>query len=141
MVKGLWRLRVRGDFSSSHQLRHYEGKCENLHGHNFAVEVEVAGRTLQEPVGILLDFKELKRLLKIVTQELDHKHLNDLDFFAEHNPSSEHLARHIYTHMKELLTEFPVWLVEVMVAEKDGSQAYYSEDTEADHACSCTAGA
>lgn len=138
---GLWRLRVRGDFSSSHQLRHYEGKCENMHGHNFLVEVDVAGRQLQEPVGVLLDFKELKRLLAVVTAELDHQHLNDLPAFADVNPSSEHLARYIYDRMKSLLCGLPVWLVEVMVAEKDSSQAFYSECTRDDYARGCTTSA
>ena len=86
MGKGQWRLKVSGDFSSSHQLRHYEGKCENMHGHNFEVEVDVVGESLDPKLGILMDFKELKRLLKTVTDELDHRHLNELQAFAEHNP-------------------------------------------------------
>lgn len=127
MSTGLWRLRVNSDFSSSHQLRHYEGKCERLHGHNFIVEAEVEGRELGPKLGILMDFKELKRLLKIVTDELDHKHLNELPAFARQNPSSELLAHYVFTRLKELLGSHPVRLKEVMVAEKDSSRAYYSE--------------
>lgn len=127
MSTGLWRLRVNSDFSSSHQLRHYEGKCERLHGHNFIVEAEVEGRELDPKLGILMDFKELKRLLKIVTDELDHKHLNELPAFARQNPSSELLAHYVFTRLKELLGSHPVRLKEVMVAEKDSSRAYYSE--------------
>jgi 6-pyruvoyltetrahydropterin/6-carboxytetrahydropterin synthase len=127
MSKGLWRLRVSSDFSSSHQLRHYEGKCEHLHGHNFAVEVEVEGRKLDAKLGILMDFKELKRLLKIVIDELDHKHLNELPAFTRQNPSSELLAEYIFLRLKELLAAHPVRLREVMVSEKESSRAYYSE--------------
>lgn len=127
MTQGRWRLRVSSDFSSSHQLRHYEGKCENMHGHNFTVEVEVAGDTLDPKLGILMDFKELRRLLKVVTDELDHRHLNDLPAFADQNPSSELLAQHVFRGLKGLLAAYPVRLVEVMVSEKDSSRAYYSE--------------
>lgn len=124
---GTWRLVVTSDFSSSHQLRHYEGKCENMHGHNFAVEVSVSGTELDPKLGILMDFKELKRQLKVVTDELDHKHLNDLPAFAEVNPSSELLARYVFRRMRELLAPYAVHLDEVMVSEKESSKAYYSE--------------
>jgi len=127
MGKGQWRLKVSGDFSSSHQLRHYEGKCENMHGHNFEVEVDVVGESLDPKLGILMDFKELRRLLKTVTDELDHRHLNELQAFAEHNPSSELLAQYIYRRLQELLVGHPVRLAEVMVSEKASSRAYYTE--------------
>ncbi len=127
MAQGQWRLRVSSDFSSSHQLRHYEGKCENMHGHNFSVEVDVVGTSLDPKLGLLMDFKELKRQLKIVTDELDHKHLNNLPAFAAQNPSSELLAQYVYRRMRDLLSDYPVRLAQVMVSEKDSSRAYYSE--------------
>lgn len=127
MAQGQWRLRVSSDFSSSHQLRHYEGKCENMHGHNFSVEVDVVGERLDPKLGLLMDFKELKRQLKIVTDELDHKHLNNLPAFAEQNPSSELLAQYVFRRMRDLLSDYPVRLAQVMVSEKDSSRAYYSE--------------
>ncbi len=127
MDQGQWRLRVSSDFSSSHQLRHYEGKCENMHGHNFSVEVDVVGERLDPKLGLLMDFKELKRQLKIVTDELDHKHLNNLPAFAEQNPSSELLAQYVYRRMRDLLSDYPVRLAQVMVSEKNSSRAYYSE--------------
>ncbi len=127
MAQGQWRLRVSSDFSSSHQLRHYEGKCENMHGHNFSVEVDVVGERLDPKLGLLMDFKEFKRQLKIVTDELDHKHLNNLPAFAEQNPSSELLAQYVFRRMRDLLSDYPVRLAQVMVSEKDSSRAYYSE--------------
>lgn len=130
MAQGQWRLRVSSDFSSSHQLRHYEGKCENMHGHNFSVEVDVVGERLDPKLGLLMDFKELKRLLKIVTDELDHKHLNNLPAFAAQNPSSELLAQYVFRRMRDLLANHPVRLTQVMVSEKDSSRAYYSEELD-----------
>ena len=64
MSKKIWRLTVRDEISAGHALRHYEGKCERLHGHNFAVELTVEGDKLTENVELLLDFKVLKRALK-----------------------------------------------------------------------------
>ncbi len=121
--KGRWRLRVRSDFSSAHQLLHYEGKCESLHGHNFIVEAEVMGSTLDPKIGYLMDFKILKNFLKQVTDTLDHKFLNELPAFAGINPTSETLARYIYERLKALLGEHPVRLASVMVAEKESSMA------------------
>ena len=123
----LFRLRITDDFSSSHQLRHYQGKCEELHGHNFQVRVEVEGSRLEPETGILLDFKELKQQLKSVLQTLDHRHLNELEPFVQENPSSENLAKYIYTQLKTLLSQYPVRLTQVSVAEKESSEAVYSE--------------
>jgi 6-pyruvoyltetrahydropterin/6-carboxytetrahydropterin synthase len=125
--KPLYRLRITDDFSSSHQLRHYQGKCEELHGHNFLVRVEIQGSSLDPKTGILMDFKELKKQVKTVLQTLDHRHLNELDPFVQENPSSENLAKYIYTQLKSLLNDYPVQLKEVSVAEKESSEAIYSE--------------
>lgn len=127
MPEPLWSLRVSSDFSSSHQLRNYRGKCENLHGHNFLVEVEVTGTKLDPDTGMLMDFKDLKKALALVLEELDHKHLNELDYFLELNPSSENLARFVYERLKPLLPGDKVRLDRVMVAEKGSSRAYYRE--------------
>ncbi len=127
MPEPVWSLRVGSDFSSSHQLRNYGGKCEDLHGHNFLVEVEVNGNRLEPDTGLLMDFKELKLKLEEILAELDHKHLNELEFFQNTNPSSENLARFIYQRLKTMLPDNKVSLAWVMVAEKHSSRAFYRE--------------
>jgi len=127
MAEPRYCLRVSSDFSSSHQLRNYGGKCESLHGHNFQVQVQVCGKEVDPDTGMLMDFKELKNSLQAVLEELDHKHLNDLPHFKETNPSSENLACFVYQGLKKSLTDRGVYLDWVMVAEKDSSRAYYSE--------------
>jgi len=122
---GRWRLRVRTDFSAAHQLRHYQGKCEALHGHNFSVEAEVAGNRLDAKVGYLMDFKELKSRLNQVVDTLDHTCLNELPGFSTRNPTSEELARYIFKALDALLQDSPVQLCWIMVAEKDSSMAFY----------------
>ncbi|GAU07970.1 6-carboxytetrahydropterin synthase QueD [Desulfoplanes formicivorans] len=128
---GRWRLRVRTDFSAAHQLRHYQGKCEALHGHNFSVEAEVAGDQLDAKVGYLMDFKDLKNRLNQVVDTLDHTCLNDLPGFSTCNPTSEELARYIFEALDALLQDSPVRLCWTMVAEKDSSMAFYER---CDHA-------
>ena len=127
MPTGKWRLTITQDFSSSHQLRNYCGKCEHMHGHNFGVEVAVIGDTLDPKIEYLMDFKELKKITKQVLDRLDHQHLNEVPPFDEHNPSSENLARHIYQEIGKLLPDH-VALAHVSVSEKASSVATYWEE-------------
>ncbi len=121
-------LRVSADFSASHQLRNYGGKCESLHGHNFLVEAQVCGDQVDPETGMLIDFKVLKKNLQAVLEKLDHKHLNELPYFKDINPSSENLACFVYQELKNRLREYGTRLEWVMVAEKNSSRAYYSEE-------------
>lgn len=126
-MPGKWKLTITQDFSASHQLRNYGGKCENMHGHNFGVEVVVEGDRLDDRVEYLVDFKELKKRTKAVLEKLDHKHINEVPPFTEINPSSENLAMFIYHELKGHMPE-NVTLAEVSVSEKDSSKATYWEE-------------
>ena len=126
-MPGKWRLTITEDFSASHQLRNYGGKCEHMHGHNFGVEVSVEGDKLDEKVHYIMDFKEIKRITREVLAEFDHHHLNEVPPFTEINPSSENLARHIYTELKQRLPE-TVRMASVSVSEKASSKATYWEE-------------
>ncbi|WP_449242385.1 6-carboxytetrahydropterin synthase QueD [Desulfovibrio sp.] len=127
-MAGKWRLTVTSDFSSAHQLRNYCGKCENMHGHNFGVELCVEGDRLTPDTELLVDFKVLKQALKQVLDSLDHRHLNEAPPFDRINPSSENLARHIFHETAALLADQPVRVVHVSVSEKSSSKATYCED-------------
>ena len=89
-----YEVRVEADFSAAHFLKDYNGKCENLHGHNYKVFAHVRGSRLNEG-GMLLDFSKLKATLRKVCKELDHSNLNDNEYF-EQNPSAERIATYIY---------------------------------------------
>ncbi len=91
-------LQVESDFASAHQLRGYKGKCENLHGHNWRVMARVRGDKL-DALGMLMDFGDLKKLLKASMDYLDHKFLNELPPFDAVNPTSENLARFLYDEL------------------------------------------
>jgi 6-pyruvoyltetrahydropterin/6-carboxytetrahydropterin synthase len=99
----MFEVRVEADFAAAHFLKDYNGKCENLHGHNYKVFAHVKGTELNEG-GMLLDFSLLKKVLKSVCKELDHTNLNDMEIFMN-NPSAERIAMYIFnqiiTKMKE----------------------------------------
>ncbi|WP_022849824.1 6-carboxytetrahydropterin synthase QueD [Limisalsivibrio acetivorans] len=119
----MYRVRVIKSFSAAHNLREYEGDCENLHGHNWRVEAYLAGEELDN-IGMLVDFKVLKKRLKDVLDELDHQYINDLDYFKSVNPTSENMCRYIYMKLKET---FGGMVERVVVWESDNSAAEYFE--------------
>lgn len=127
MSSAFWRLSVRSDFSAAHALRHYQGKCESLHGHNFSVEAVIEGDTLTEDTELLLDFSLIKKDLKTVLSTLDHRDLNQTPPFDRINPSSENLSRHIFKALAPLVAEHGVRLHSLTVGEKAAQSATYFE--------------
>ncbi len=127
MSRSLWRLTVRGEFASAHALRHYQGKCEALHGHNYSVEMTVEGETLTPDTELVVDFSILKKELRAELALIDHVNLNELPPFDEVNPSSENLARFLYRRMKTRLTGMPVHLYSLTVGETAIQSATYME--------------
>ena len=93
----MFEVRVEADFAAAHFLKDYNGKCENLHGHNYKVFAHVKGTELNEG-GMLLDFSLLKKVLKSVCKELDHTNLNDMEIFMN-NPSAERIAMYIFNQI------------------------------------------
>lgn len=93
----MFEVRVQADFAAAHFLKDYNGKCENLHGHNYKIYAHVRGEELNEG-GMLLDFTELKSALRKTCGKLDHTNLNDLDYFKQ-NPSAERIAMYIYENV------------------------------------------
>lgn len=128
-MSGFWRLNVTDEFSAGHALRHYQGKCENMHGHNFKVTATVEGRKTDPKTGMLLDFKIIKKGLKSVLDKLDHSILNELAPFDNINPSSENLACYIWQELQVFLSQYPdaknCKLASIKVAEKNTQEAVY----------------
>jgi 6-pyruvoyltetrahydropterin/6-carboxytetrahydropterin synthase len=123
----MYELMIETSFSSAHQLRNYMDKCENLHGHNWKVQVHVSADRLNE-IGIAIDFHELKRLTNEVTSSLDHTFLNDLFPFTEINPSSENIAKWIYDSLKKKINGDHAHVTAVTVWESETASATYYED-------------
>jgi 6-pyruvoyltetrahydropterin/6-carboxytetrahydropterin synthase len=120
----MYEVAIRRRFAAAHHLRGYGGKCEELHGHNWIVEVGVEGTELDD-VGLLLDFKILKQEVDDVLEELDHKYLNDHKWFRTRNPSSEHLACYLYEQLTARLDVPGLALSYVRVWESEDSVATY----------------
>jgi 6-pyruvoyltetrahydropterin/6-carboxytetrahydropterin synthase len=125
----MYEVTVEAGFSSGHYLRNYKGKCENPHGHNYRVEVTLHGETLDQ-AGLLLDFKDLKQVMRPVVEHLDHQMINDLEPFTRINPSAENLARYFFDETNRQLDEMTAGRVRVKdctIYETDTTSAKYYE--------------
>lgn len=122
----MFKAKVIDTFSAAHSLRGYRGDCERLHGHNYRVEVTVSSREL-DSMGVVMDFRELKQLVKGILAGLDHRYLNEIEPFREQNPSAENIARHIFTSLSPSI-EKPLKLHEVVVWENDTCCVSFSGD-------------
>lgn len=121
----MFEVSVEKTFASAHFLRNYHGKCENLHGHNYRVQVTVQGQEV-DVAGMLVDFVELKRLMNKVVDYLDHRLINDLPPFTEINPSAENIAKYFHDEIAGgLRADVPAKISEVRVWETDTSVAAY----------------
>jgi 6-pyruvoyltetrahydropterin/6-carboxytetrahydropterin synthase len=123
----MFELKIVTQFAAAHHLRNFKGKCEQLHGHNWKVEVFVRAHEL-DSAGLVKDFGEIKSLTQQVLSGLDHQYLNELTPFREENPSSEHLARYLFSRLGDLLNDERVHIHRIAVWESDTSCATYWED-------------
>lgn len=123
----MYEVMIREGFSGAHRLRNYGGKCEELHGHNWKVEVFVMVEDLDK-TGLALDFRVLRDYTREVLSRLDHRFLNDLEPFRNYNPSSENIARFIFEELSSKLEGSRVRLSRVNVWESDNSCASYVGD-------------
>lgn len=125
----MFEVTVEDSFAAGHYLRNYKGKCEKPHGHNYKVRVTLAGQELDK-AGLLLDFKDLREVMKHVIDRLDHQMINDLEPFTLVNPSAENLAKYFYDEANgklERVTSGRVRVKNVTVFETDTTTATYSE--------------
>lgn len=127
-MSGMFEVMIERNFSSAHQLRGYRGKCENLHGHNYKIEIYARGRELNN-IGLLVDFVELKQAADEIVQFLDHRNINELPPFDEElNPSAENLARFILERVASHVGDERVEIYKVRCFETPTSVATYQLD-------------
>ncbi len=121
----MFELKVVTHFAAAHQLKMVAKKCENLHGHNWKIEVCVAGENLND-AGILVDFGELKKNISEIMTSLDHKFLNELDYFNDQNPpSSENIALYIANSLHIMLKDPKIRVTSVTAWESEDACATY----------------
>jgi len=123
----MYEVKIVTQFAAAHRLENFKGKCESLHGHNWKVEVFLAGKDL-DGAGLLMDFGAVKARTKEVLEEIDHKYLNELAAFQDRNPSSENLACYLYERLGAIFNCDGVKVRRVDVWESDTSCASYYQD-------------
>ena len=115
-------------FAAGHALRGYQGKCENVHGHNYRIRVTLQGEELNS-IGLLVDFVDIKRAMKEINEYWDHRFINDLPPFDTLNPTAENMALWFCQQMQEKLrnglAQVPVTIKEVTVWETEKNIAVY----------------
>ena len=122
----MYKLKIITSFAAAHNLVNYQGDCENLHGHNWRVEVNVIARSLDK-AGLGIDFKVLKAETNALLKTLDHKYLNELDPFNELSPSSENISRYLFYALGERLNNDNVTVEMITVWESDVACASFYE--------------
>lgn len=124
----MFELTVITDFGAAHRVVDYPGKCNRLHGHNWIVEVTVAGQKLNE-LGMLVDFKLIKKEVNKLMEELDHHYLNELPQFQNNNPTAEHIAQYIFHELeKSELVSDGITIKAVKVWESLKAAVTYTKD-------------
>lgn len=71
----MYYLKTSSAFDSAHFLSGYDGKCKNIHGHRWVIEVRIQGHQLQPSgteKGMLVDFGELKKEVRKLADDFDH---------------------------------------------------------------------
>lgn len=121
----MFELQVTTHFAAAHRLTMVGEKCENLHGHNWKVETRVAGPQLDEG-GVLMDFGIIKKHVRDIMESLDHKFLNELEFFDESTPpSSENIAVFVAKTLQQRLDNPKVRVTRVTAWESENAAATY----------------
>ncbi|MCK4535660.1 MAG: 6-carboxytetrahydropterin synthase QueD [Desulfuromonadales bacterium] len=123
----MYHLMIKTHFAAAHNLINYQGDCENLHGHNWRVEVTVSARELNK-AGLGIDFKILKKKTNQLLDQLDHTHLNELEPFREVSPSSENICRFIHERLSQTLNDENVRVEKITVWESENACASYIPD-------------
>jgi len=122
----MYEVTVKTGFAAAHQLRLYDGKYENLHGHNWTAQVTVEADEL-DPIGVGIDFVKLKAMVEKNLSELDYHNINDVPPFDEQNPSAENIARWLFLKLKVEVNTNLTRVKRVEIFEMEGCGASYFE--------------
>ena len=122
----MYDVTVNTGFSAAHQLRLYDGKFENLHGHNWTAQVTVEADELN-PIGVGIDFVELKEMVERILSRLDYQNINEISPFDKENPSAENIARWLFLELKTQINTESTRIKRVEICEMEGCGASYFE--------------
>lgn len=120
----MYEVIVKTGFSSAHQLRYYDGKYENLHGHNWTAIVTVETKELDK-IGLGMDFVVLKKNVEKILSRLDYQNINEVPPFDKQNPSAENIAKWLFDILASQINNDNVCLKRVEIKEFDDCGAAY----------------
>ena len=120
----MYELKVVTKFAAAHRLTMVGEKCENLHGHNWKIEVYVRGQKTDD-AGVLMDFGVIKKHVREIMALLDHKFLNELDYFQHRPASSENIAYFVATQLQKRIVNKKAAVSKVTAWESDDASATY----------------
>ncbi len=126
-MAGVFEVYVKTHFSAAHRLCGYPGDCARIHGHNWEVEVTVRCMELNR-IGIGVDFRDIEEAVRDTLSMMDHRDLNELPAFMDTNPTSENLARLLYSELSNKLNSADVRVSRIKVSETPGAGAAYWEE-------------
>lgn len=126
-MAGVYEIHVQDHFSAAHSLTGYDGDCSKVHGHNWEVKVFIQCRKLNS-LGIGIDFRDVRRMVKSVLSRLDHTHLNELADFTDMNPTAENISELLYKELEARLNTDFIKVTRVQVFESPGCGAAYWEE-------------
>ncbi|MGK0180136.1 MAG: 6-pyruvoyltetrahydropterin/6-carboxytetrahydropterin synthase [Nitrospinales bacterium] len=122
----MYDVSVKTGFAAAHQLRLYDGKYENLHGHNWTAQVIIEADEL-DPIGVGIDFVKLKAMVEKNLSDLDYHNINEVPPFDELNPSAENIARWLFLKLKVEVNTNSTRVKRVEICEMEGCGASYFE--------------
>ena len=121
----MYEVKINTTFSAAHQLRGYDGKYENLHGHNWGATVLVEAKEL-DAIGVGIDFVMLKKKVESILSKLDYQNINEIPPFDKQNPSAENIARWVFKELSADIDSETVKVKRVEIREmEDCGAAYY----------------
>ena len=125
----MYELTVDTHFDAAHFLRDYIGDCARLHGHTWSVSATVEAKSLGE-LGLSIDFKDIAAALDEIVVRFDHQTLNNLEEFAEKNPTAENLARLLFELLSEKIANENIRVLGVTVGEGERCRVTYKDESQ-----------
>jgi len=112
-------------FSAAHAIRGHTRGCQNMHGHNYRVRVHLRAERL-DPLGMVLDFQDLKGMMQEIVGPFDHAVINDIPPFDVRNTTAELVSQYVYEEVaRRLADQERVRVAKVEVWENDTACAIY----------------
>ena len=125
-MPGVYEICVIDHFAATHALKRYDGNSSHMHGHAWTVEAFVQCTRLNK-LGIGINFKDVKAVIKDVLGKLNHTTLNEVAEFGSINPTSENLAKLLYTELSRRLNTESITVKKVAVFESPECGTSYQE--------------